>query len=142
MSFSYTGNPFTSTIDAVRVELGDTKDKQHEMEDEEILYAFGVEGTVVKAAARCCEMLAARYANREGFRGGTIQSEKTSISGKFRAMASLLRQRGTRAGSFIVPSTSTASKSSNELNEDSPKPKFKKGIHDNPDSDTDSDFDI
>jgi hypothetical protein len=139
MTFTYTGNPLTSTIDEVRAELGDTMNNQHEMEDEEILYAYTKEGSAVRAAARCCEMLAARYAKREGFRGGTIQTEKTTISGKYKQMAKLLRARGISAGSFIVPSTSIAAKQDNELNTDAPKPSIKRGFASNPEISGDAD---
>ena len=139
MKFSYTGNPLTSTIDAVRLEIGDTLANQHEVEDEEILYAYSKEGTVVKAAARIAEMLAARYAKREDFRAGGIQSVKTTMSAKFATMARRLRARGVRAGSFIAPSTSVAAKQETETDTDSPPHAFKRGLHDNPDVDEDTD---
>jgi hypothetical protein len=142
MTFTYNSNPTGRTIDAVRLEVGDYLDNQHELEDEEILYAFGVEGSVVKAAARCCEILAAKFAKKEGFRGGTIQTEKTTISGKYRQQARLLRARGITSAAFIMPALSQTDKDNNTTNTDIPQPSFYRGMHKNPDTDVDSDQDL
>ena len=141
MSFTYTAQPATRYLDAIRLEIGDTQSNQHEIEDEEIEYAYAREGTVVQAAARCCEMLAAKYAKKDGFRGGTIQTEKTTVSGKYRTMARYLRARGVTAGSFIMPSMSKDRKADNAADTDTVQPFFKRGIMNNPDVDDDSDSD-
>jgi hypothetical protein len=104
------------------------------MEDEEILYAYGKEGSVVKAAARCCEILAAKYAKKDGFRGGTIQSEKTSISGKYRMQAKLLRARGITANSFVMPALSITTKDESVANTDIPQPHFSRKQFNHPEA--------
>ena len=143
MAFTYSGDPLNSDLDAIRFEIGDTLDKQHLVEDAEILYALDKEGTVLKAAARICEGLAARFASREDFRGATIQTSKATVSSKFMQMAKRLRARGIRAGSFLMPALSQTTKDTHTSDVDIPQPAFKKGIHDNPDiEDADSsDFD-
>jgi hypothetical protein len=142
-TFTYTGNPLTSNLDAVRLEIGDTQASQFELADEEIQYALTKEGTVVKAAARCCDMLSAKYAKKESMRAGSVQADKTSISTKYRQMAKQLRARGVRAASFVIPSISKSTKESNESDTDAPRPAFKRGIHSNPDAQNDdSDIDL
>jgi hypothetical protein len=145
MSYTYTGDPVNNTTDAIRLEIGDMQVNQMELADEEIQYALTREGTVYKACARCCEMLAAKYAKKDGFRGGTIQSEKTTVSGKYRTMAKLFRARGTRPGSFVIPSISQSAKDDNKQNSDAPSPSFYRGIQKNPDAQndgSDSDMDL
>jgi hypothetical protein len=144
-AFTYTGNPSESNIDAVRLEIGDVSPNQFELGDEEIQYALTKEGTVSKAAARCCEMLAAKYSKKDSMRAGSVQADKQNISLKYRSMAKIFRARGTRATSFVMPAASLSDKSDNELAVDQPQPSFKRGIHSNPDvsqQSDDSDIDL
>ena len=135
MAFTYTHNPITSVFDAIRVELGDTHEHQHELDDEEILYAYSKEGSVNRAAARCCEMLAARYAKKEGFRGGSVQAEKRHVSTKYREMAKMFRMRGTTAGSFSHPSAKISTKDTSRLDTDVVQPSFSRNTFRHPESD-------
>lgn len=134
MTFTYSGDPSASDQDAVRFEIGDTIENQHLLEDEDILYALSKEGTVLKAAARCAEALAARFASREDFRGATINTSKATISSKFMAMAKRLRARGIRSGSFLMPALSQTTKDANATDVDIPQPSFKRGLFSNPDT--------
>jgi hypothetical protein len=135
MTFTYL-DPQGRDQDAVRFEIGDTIERDHQVEDEDILYALEKEGeNVCRAAARICEALAARYAAKEVFRAGTFQSQKTSIATKYLALARRLRARAIGAGAFIVPSISVSTKSSYETDTDIPQPAFKRGLHDNEDGD-------
>ena len=137
MAFTYTHTPGTSVLDAIRVELGDTHEHQHELDDEEILYAYSKEGSVNRAAARCCEMLAARYAKKEGFRGGSVQSEKRHISTKYHEMAKMFRMRGTTGGSFSYPSALKSTKDASRLDTDVVQPSFSRGKFKHPDASED-----
>jgi hypothetical protein len=141
LTFTYSGDPSSSTIDSIRFEIGDTQDNQHLVEDAEILYAYAKEGTVLKAAARICTALAARFASREEFRGATIQTSKATISGKFLTLAKSLRARSLRSGGILMPALSETTKETHEQDTDIPQPSFKKGLMDNPDVETDDDSD-
>ena len=138
MTFTYT-DPSSRDQDAVRAEVGDTIEAQHLVEDEEIKYAIKKEGTVLKAAARVCEMLAARFAKAEGFRGATVQTIKTTISGKYIQMANRLRARGIRAGSFVAPSVYQDEKDLSTEDTDIVQPAFSRGMHNNATSESDDD---
>jgi|PlaIllAssembly_1097288.scaffolds.fasta_scaffold50642_2 hypothetical protein len=137
MTFSYI-NPGERDQDAVRFEVGDTLDRDHLVEDEDILYALSVEGTVRGAAARICESLAARFARSEGFRAGAVQANKLTVTAKYLEIAKRLRASAVKAGSFVMPSVSQADKDANTLDTDIPQPFFYRGIHKNPQTEDDS----
>lgn len=128
MTFTYSGNPEDGVLDAIRFEVQDTKDEQHLLEDEEIGYVYARTGNIYKAAAQLCENLAARFARDEGFRGATIQTNKTTISAKYLAMAKRLRARSLGSGAFVSPAL--------DADRD---PKFVLGVHDNPEIAIDTD---
>ncbi len=132
MSFSYLGTPLTRDIDAVREEVGDTLERDHLVEDEQIQYALTREGTVLNAAARVCEQLAARFASRDMFRSSNVSASKITVTAKYLMLAKILRGKSVTAGSFVVPSISVADKDENELDEDIVQPAFKKGMMANP----------
>lgn len=138
MTFSYV-NPKDRQLDAVRFEVGDTLEAQHLVEDEEILYALGLEGTVLKAAARMCESLAARFAKTDSFRGATAQYGKETVTAKYLKMASRLRARGIRSGSFIAPAQSLTEKDISVIDTDVVQPAFSRNMHNNATSESDND---
>lgn len=113
MTFSYSGDPSTSSTDAVRFEIGDTNEKTQLVQDEEINYALSKEGTVLKAAARVCEGLAARFAREESVRMSTFTSMRSQLSTHYHERAQTLRARGIRRGSFVNPSMTRSGKRAN-----------------------------
>lgn len=133
MTWTYV-DPSRYERDAVRFEVGDTFSKKQIVTDEEIEYALVKEGSVLGAAARVCESLAAKYAREEITRTAAFTTDKTSISKKYLAMATRLRKRATGAGSFILPSGNVTEKENNETDSDIVQPLFKRGIFKNPDT--------
>ena len=131
MTFSYQAQPLTREIDAVRVEIGDTLEREHLVEDEEIEYALSKEGSVLRAAARICEQLAARFAPKDSIRVSTVAASKLTVTSKYLTLAGILRRKAVSAGSFIMPSLSQADKDANALDGDIPQPSFYRGIHKN-----------
>lgn len=94
MSWSYSGNPSASDLDAVRFEIGDTDIDEQLIQDEEILYALEQEGSVMSAAARCCEILWRSFARQADRVIGPLKiyySQRTEafekLSKHFRAQA-------------------------------------------------------
>jgi hypothetical protein len=93
MSWNYSGDPAASNKDAVRFEIGDTTYEDQLLTDEEILFALSVEGSIIAAAARCCETLARKYAREADYTLGP-QSVKASQRGKaFLEMSTALRKK-------------------------------------------------
>lgn len=62
MSFSYSGNPASSSLDAVRFLIGDTNSATPQLQDAEINWELSEETNVYRAAAVLCIRLAAKFA--------------------------------------------------------------------------------
>lgn len=118
MSYSYSGDPAASDKDAVRFEIGDTNEKTQLIQDEEIYYSLQKEGTVLKAAARCAESLAARFAREENVRTSTFASLRSMLQQHYEDLAKKLRVRGQRRGNFVCPSMTHSGKMWNRLDRD------------------------
>jgi hypothetical protein len=110
MSFQYSGDPSTSNKDAVRFEIGDTNEKTQLVQDEEINYALKREGTILKAAARVAEGLAARFAREDQVRTSTFTAMRSELANHFRDLSRTLRARGIRRGNFVNPSMTRSGK--------------------------------
>jgi hypothetical protein len=63
MTWTYSGDPASSTKDAVRFLVGDTSEDAPELSDEEVLWLLASEGGVERAAARGAEALASKNAS-------------------------------------------------------------------------------
>ena len=93
MAFTYTSDPAGSNLDAVRFELGDTIAGTHLMADEEINYALQQDASVLKAAARCAESLAARFARETSERSANVTKDHGDKQMHFQRLARKLRAR-------------------------------------------------
>lgn len=102
MTFTYSGNPDTSDQDAVRFEIQDTDQSQPLISDEEIAYMLVREGSVLRAAAGCCEVIARNFARRADLTltsgTDTVKRTYTTMASNYLAMAEKLRQRTSAAG--------------------------------------------
>jgi hypothetical protein len=128
---------FDTTIGQVRFEIGDINPAKALLTDAEITYAYSKEGTVLKAAARLAESLAARFASEDNTRVVTTQWGHANISKRFMELAKRLRQRAVTVGQLICPSIDTEEKRANELDTTVVQPFFKRDIHKNPETDLD-----
>ena len=99
MAFTYTGRPGANDRDAVRFELGDTVAGTHLVPDEEIAYALQQDASVLKAAARCAESLAARFARETSERSGNVTKDHGDKQLHYQRLARKLRARS--APTFI-----------------------------------------
>lgn len=138
MSFTYNNDPQNSVIDRIRLEIGDTVSRNAQISDEEINHAYLTEGTVLRAAARCCEWLAARYTGEGQFRSASLSLDKSGLQRRYQTLARRLRQRGTTADSFVIPSLRQTDKDSFTEDTDLVQHRVSLGMHDNPDADEDS----
>ncbi len=78
MTWTYSGNPASSLLDAVRYEIGDTKEPDPLLSNEEIQYELARSANdVLRAAAKCCETIAAQFARQANSTIGktSIQAE-------------------------------------------------------------------
>ena len=131
MSFTYLNNPNGRDVDAVRLELGDTLEQTHLIEDEEIAYCLKQSGgKVLSAAARGADAIAARFAREETvrFSGSTI--DKADVQKRYSELARSLRQRAAASNQFILNTRSAAKHQSNERNTSSTHGAFRRGMFD------------
>lgn len=77
----------------VRLEIGDTDTTAAELLDEEIAYFLSTEGSVLGAAARACEALAAKYARQFDFQTDDQSFKRSQISKAYADKAKELRAR-------------------------------------------------
>lgn len=102
MSWSYSGDPKTSDLDAVRVTIGDTDSDSPILSDEEINFALFNETKVLPAAIKCCEFIIAKTAPEVDYK---IGPETISGSQRITNYNNLLRAlRKSKELNYAVPS--------------------------------------
>ena len=143
MTFSYTGDPTTSTRDEVRFLAQDTSSTDCSISDEEIDYLLGqTAGNTYMAAAMASDIIATNYSAASA--SGAVKSKSVgslSISyadkaTEYRTVAKTLRrQMAVGFGGAIKPYSggiSKADKGRLEADADFDQPWFSRGMHDNP----------
>lgn len=131
MSWSYSGDPADSDTDAVRFEIPDTDESAGLVSDEEIAYALSQESGVIGAAARCCEIVARRYAQQADVATGDV---KLTYSKQAENLAVRARELRDAAQGTHAPYSGGQSVSGKEaFAEDSERvqPRFSRGEFDN-----------
>src|SRR5438067_943339 len=93
MGWSYSGDPSSSTRDAVRFEIPDTDQSAQLLQDKEIDYALTQESGVLAAAAHCCETLARRFAAKADTVVGSLQYKWSAAAENYAERAKDLRAR-------------------------------------------------
>lgn len=135
MTWTYSGNPAASNLDALRFTIGDTNSADQQMSDEEMLYLISAHGSVRAAAIAACDALVAKHAT-----GGTGVDKTVgdlSISGSQRAASfAALRDRLIRqsalAAAPMAGGISVADKVATEDDTDRTSPSFRRGQFDAP----------
>jgi len=103
MAFTYAGDGST-TRDQTRIEIGDIDQDRVLFQDAELDYILDEEGDdYEKAAARCCEVLATRFAREATFSADGLSVQKSNLSVAYRRQARDLRARA--GGSTTVTVT-------------------------------------
>lgn len=136
----YTGNPAASTRDAVYFLIGETNTGEAQVSDAEIDYALAVENSVYGAAARMCEMLAAKWARRDGMSASAVTSQKQAVSKQYLVMARLFRAKVPRSVFYIAPGITKTHFDSNVDDTDIRQPVFSRGMHSFDGGDNDEDM--
>ena len=119
---AYDGDPALNDVAAVRFEVGDTVEGDYLLSEEEINYALHLEGTILKAAARCAEHLAARHAREAGERTASVTIDHSVKYKHFSMLARKLRARSMRPP---VMSRTLSGEAASQ------KGRFSVGMHDN-----------
>ena len=98
MSFSYSGNPGSSSNDAVRYLIRDTDSARAIVQDEEIAWTLTQEMNFYMAAAKICEQFIGNARNVKTKRVGDLSIEYDVTA--YKELAEKLKGRG---ASYIVP---------------------------------------
>lgn len=130
MTWSYSAALATNK-DKVRREIGDTVSSDPLLEDEEIEYALTAEGSsVLRAAARCCEFLAARFARETDASLGEYSESRSQKARMFAERARELRARASAVVSPYCGGLSEAEKETAADDTDLVQPFFKRDMWD------------
>src|SRR5688500_12229196 len=96
MSWSYSGDPSSSSLDEVRFLLGDIDSTYPLLSDEEITYLLQ-ERTSRGAAADAASALAARYAREVSFSADGVSVQVEQLQEKYEKLATSLRYEDRRS---------------------------------------------
>jgi hypothetical protein len=99
MTFTYSGNPGDSRLEAIRFLVGDTNPDAPHMSDEEIEYLitqwYPVWGENYTVAAEVADAIAGKYAGEVTVTGDGMSVDLAALQAKFTDLSSALRKRGT-----------------------------------------------
>lgn len=136
-TYTYSGD-FTTQRDRVRVEIGDTTlspSLKFQLADEEIAYAGTLEGNDVSAAARCCEFLEARYAQKADMTEGKLSIRLSQRSKAYHLKAKYLRAYAAMTTSLpSIGGESVSDKMAADQDTDRVPPAFWRDMLDNPET--------
>lgn len=97
MTFTYSGDPAASDLDAVRFLLGDTLSTEPLVTDEEIAYSldkwYEEFGTHEYVAATLADSIAARYAREASISADGVNVNLGMVAQQYRELAASLRQQ-------------------------------------------------
>lgn len=132
MSWSYSGDPASGDVDAVRFEIPDTDESVELVSDEEIEYALSEESGVMGAAARCCEIVARKFSQQADVATGDVKLTYSKQAENLAARAKELREQATGIHAPYSGSQSISRKESLAEDGDLVSPTFVRGQFDNP----------
>jgi hypothetical protein len=86
MTWTYSGNPGASDLDAVRFMIGDTDTTSQQLTDEEIGYLLTQHGSAQAAGITACRSLAAKFSRYADQTTGSISVSYSQLSANYRAL--------------------------------------------------------
>lgn len=131
MTWNYT--PVVSTTDEVRLLVGDTESLDPLMQDEEIAYIISSESSVLYAAARCCEVIAALFGRRVTTTVGSLRIMAEKKYEHYLELGQTLRRRAAIGNCTpLMPAQSISEKITQEDDTDRLPPFFSRSTAKNP----------
>lgn len=134
MTWTYTANPATVTIDAVRFLVGDTDEYDPLVQDEEINFAIALKGPGYGAAWVIANALAAKFTRQVTASAGGISTSASERASQYTALAATMYNM---LASGVVPSFGGVSVTQKQgMANDSGKvqPSFTRSQYDNPEA--------
>jgi hypothetical protein len=132
VTWSYSGNPAASDLDAVRFYVGDTNSARELLQDEEINFTLTEHSVVRMAAAVCADAIAAKFAREADQKVGDISKALSQVSEAFERLASRLRRESSKRAAPVFPASSRDWKETQLEDTDLVQPQFEVGQMDNP----------
>lgn len=135
MTWTYTGDPSSSTKDEVRFLVGDTDADNQLVQDEEITYALSAEASTMRAAVRVARAIASYYARSTEKQVGDLKIKAGEIYKNYLKIVESLEQEAAGSIPGAMPfagGISKAQKYTQESDTDRVEPSFSKGMMDNP----------
>jgi hypothetical protein len=132
VTWTYSGNPSSTTRDEVRFLTGDTDTNDQLVTDEEIAYAVAKAPEPALAAARVCDAIAAKFARQADASAGDVSESASQKAAAYRTLATELR---TQAGALALPvfgGITQAEKQTLDEDTGAVQPSFRIGQDDNP----------
>ncbi len=130
MTWSYDEASLDQPLNRIRLEIGDTDTDRQFLKDEEITEIISEESAFNLRIAKCCRLICAIFAGKpERFRIEEFTESLKEIYERYLAMAK--KYEGLGGGVPWMGSIEDAFKDATELDTSLVKPSFKRGMHDN-----------
>lgn len=133
MTFSYSGNPSSSSHDQVRFLIGDTDETEAKLQDEEITWLLSEwNDDIYQAAAASADHLAATAASWFTYGADSTSISLSEAQSKYQSMAEWLRSQGRRRNRPVVYAggTEVGDKIMHQMDDSVAKGSFALGMHD------------
>ena len=137
MSWTYSGDPSESDLDAVRLRVGDRDENDQLLQDEEIEYFLaqypGGGNAALRASIDSAKAIAAAYARQSTYRIGQVSETLSRKSEAYERLAKELTEelRQLAVVSAKAVAVSTADKAAQAADSTLVKPYISRGMHDN-----------
>jgi hypothetical protein len=132
VTWSYSGDPSASDLDAVRFYVGDTTTTRQLLQDEEVNFTLAEHSNQRLAAAVCADAIAAKFAREADQRVGDISKSLSQVSKAFTALATKLRAEVGKRAAPSFPAASRDWKQTQREDTDLVQPAFAVGQGDSP----------
>lgn len=99
MTWTYSGNPSSSTRDEVRFLVGDTDTTDQLVSDEEIAYSVAEQPTTMLAAALVAQSIASKFARKADKSVGDLSIAYSQQAKAYQDLEKRLRETAARRGS-------------------------------------------
>jgi hypothetical protein len=133
VTWTYSGDPADSSLDAVRFTIGDTDTTDQLISDEEIAYMVALHGNIKRAASESARAIAAKFARLMSRSIGGLQADFSAKYRQYLELAdNLLTKDELQPVSPYISGYTRSAKEAVELDTDREPTFSRKGIMDNP----------
>lgn len=127
MTWTYTADPTSSDIDAIRLLIGDTVSTDPQLSDEELQWFLDTEGSVNGAAAAAVRSLIAKYARLVDKSVGDLSLSYSQRVAAYKALlATIERRQAIGSAAPVVGGISRSRKDEVDADSDRVEPAFKR----------------